>query len=155
MKKKTNLGLATHCVHAGDKLDKNGSIFTPLYNFSTFCFPNTESLLDVVEGRVEGSLYTRYGLNPTIKSVERKLATIDDGEAAWIFSSGMAAESAILLAHCKSGDHVICFGDVYGGTYELLDTCLPNLGITTNFMLGSEINKLSDAIKSNTRIVFF
>ena len=155
MKKKTNLGLATNCVHAGDKLDQHGGIFTPLYNFSTFGFPDTKRLLDVVEGRVEGSLYTRYGLNPTIQSVEKKLAAIEDGEAAWIFSSGMAAESATILAHCKSGDQIICFGDVYGGTYELFENSLPNLGITTTFMLGNEINKLSDSIKSNTRIVFF
>ena len=155
MKKKTNLGLATHCVHAGDTLDEHGAVFTPLYNFSTFGFPDTQSVLDVVEGRVEGSLYTRYGLNPTIQAVEKKLAAIEGGEAAWIFSSGMAAESATFLARCKSGDHIICFGDIYGGTYELLDTCLPNLGITTTFMLGSEINQLSDSIKSNTRIVFF
>ncbi len=155
MNKKTDLGLATHCIHAGDSLDERGGIFTPLYNHSTFGFPDTQSVLDVVEGRVEGSLYTRYGLNPTIRSVEKKLAAIEGGEAAWVFSSGMAAESATFLAHCKSGDHIICIGDVYGGTYDLLDVNLPNLGISTTFILGNEINKLSDSIKSNTRIVFF
>ncbi len=155
MNKKTDLGLATHCIHAGDSLDERGGIFTPLYNHSTFGFPDTQSVLDVVEGRVEGSLYTRYGLNPTIQSVEKKLAAIEGGEAAWVFSSGMAAESATFLAHCKSGDHIICIGDVYGGTYDLLDVNLPNLGISTTFILGNEINKLSDSIKSNTRIVFF
>ena len=147
--------LATNCVHSGDALDERGAIFTPLYNFSTFGFPDTQSVLDVVEGRVAGSLYTRYGLNPTIQAVEKKLAAIEGSEAAWVFSSGMAAESATFLAHCKAGDNIICFGDVYGGTYELLNTSLPDLGITTTFLLGSEINKLSDSIKSNTRIVFF
>lgn len=155
MNKKANFGLATHCVHAGDALDEQGGLFTPLYNHSTFGFPDTQSVLDVVEGRVEGNLYTRYGLNPTIKSLEKKLAAIEDGEVAWVFSSGMAAESATFLAYCKSGDHIICIGDVYGGTYDLLDINLPNLGIPTTFILGNEINKLSDSIKSNTRIVFF
>lgn len=155
MKNNTSLGLSTHCIHAGDTLDERGAIFTPLYNHSTFGFPNTQGVLDVVEGRVEGSLYTRYGLNPTIQSVEKKLAVIENGEAAWVFSSGMAAESATFLAHCKTGDHIICVGDVYGGTYELLDANLPDLGITTTFLLGDEIDKLSACIKSNTRIVFF
>lgn len=155
MKKTPNLGLSTHCIHAGDTLDERGAIFTPLYSHSTFGFPDTQSVLDVVEGRVAGSLYTRYGLNPTIQSVEKKLAVIENGEAAWVFSSGMAAESATFLAHCKTGDHIICIGDVYGGTYELLDTNLPDLGITTTFLLGNEIDKLSACIKSNTRIVFF
>ena len=155
MKKTTDLGLATNCIHAGDTLDERGGIFTPLYNHSTFGFPDTQSVLDVVEGRVKGSLYTRYGLNPTIQSLETKLEAIEGGEAAWVFSSGMAAESATFLAHCKSGDHIICIGDVYGGTYELLDTNLPDLEITTSFILGHEINNLSEFIRSNTRMVFF
>ena len=155
MKKPTDFGLSTRCIHAGDTLDERGGMFTPLYNHSTFGFPDTQSVLDVVEGRVEGSLYTRYGLNPTIQSLENKLAAIERGEAAWVFSSGMAAESATFLAHCKSGDHIICIGDVYGGTYELLDTNLPGLGITTTFILGNEVNKLSDFIKNNTRIIYF
>ena len=155
MKNTTGLGLSTRCIHAGDTLDERGGIFTPLYSHSTFGFPDTQSVLDVVEGRVEGSLYTRYGLNPTIQSIEKKLAAIENAEAAWVFSSGMAAESATFLAHCKTGDHIICIGDVYGGTYELLDANLPNLGIPTTFLLGNEIDKLSACIKSNTRIVFF
>ena len=155
MKNTKNIGLSTHCIHTGDTLDEHGGIFTPLYNHSTFGFPDTQSVLDVVEGRVEGSLYTRYGLNPTIKSIEKKLAAIEKGEAAWVFGSGMAAESATFLAHCKTGDHIICIGDVYGGTYELLDTNLPDLGIHTTFLLGNEIYKLQESIKSNTRIIFF
>ncbi len=155
MEKTTDFNLATNCIHAGDALDERGGIFTPLYNHSTFGFHNTQGLLDVVEGREQGSLYTRYGLNPTIQSLEKKLASIEEGEAAWVFSFGMAAESATFLAHCKSGDHIVCIGDVYGGTYELLDVNLPNLGIETTFILGNEIHMLSDAINKNTRIVFF
>src|SRR5215469_3479466 len=112
-------GLSTLCVHGGERLDVQGGIHAPLYNHSTFGFPPTEALLDVVEGRVEGNLYTRYGLNPTIRSVERKLALLEGGEAAFLFSSGMAAEAATILANCRAGDHIICIGDVYGGTYEL------------------------------------
>jgi len=148
-------GLSTRCIHAGDTLDPRGAIHTPLYSHSTFAFPNTQGVLDVVEGRATGSLYTRYGLNPTIQSVEEKLASIEGGESAWVFSSGMAAESATFLAFCKAGDHIICIGDVYGGTFEFLGQNLPCIGITTTFLLGSEIEELDAAIKDNTRIIFF
>lgn len=151
----TQTGLSTLCVHGGEQLDANGGIHTPLYNHSTFGFPSTEALLDVVEGRADGNLYTRYGLNPTIKSVERKLALLEGGEAALVFSSGMAAEAATILANCRNGDHIVCIGDVYGGTYELLESNLPNLDINTTFLLGSEIGRLDDAITDRTRIVFF
>jgi cystathionine gamma-synthase/methionine-gamma-lyase len=148
------LGLSSRCVHSGDVLDPKGAIHTPLYNHSTFAFTSTAALLDVVEGRVPGSLYTRYGLNPTIRSLEEKLAKIEGGEAALAFSSGMAAEAATFLAYCKTGDHIVCIGDVYGGTFELLNANLPSLGITTTFMLGPELQRLGKAITAKTRVVF-
>ena len=63
-------GLSTHCVHGGELDDAHGSPHTPLYQTSTFKFRSTAGVLDVVEGRKPGSLYTRYGLNPTIFSLE-------------------------------------------------------------------------------------
>lgn len=68
MKKKYDL--STQCVHAGERGDAEGSPHTPIYNTTTFGFGSTADLLDVVEGRKEGNLYTRYGLNPTIRSLE-------------------------------------------------------------------------------------
>src|SRR3990172_8577183 len=122
---RTGLSFATVCVHGGEELDAQGGMHVPLYNHSTFGFPSTHALLDVVEGRREGNLYTRYGLNPTIRAVERKLALLEAGELAFVFSSGMAAESATFMAHCRAGDHIVCIRDVYGGTYELLSDNLP------------------------------
>ena len=148
-------GFSTRCVHAGEHLDTQGGIHSPLYNHSTFGFESTAALLDVVEGRVEGNLYTRYGLNPTIRAVERKLADLEGGELAFVFSSGMAAEAATFMTHCKAGDHMICIGDVYGGTYELMSENLPKLGIETTFLLGSEITTLGEHLRDTTRIVFF
>lgn len=152
---KKTTGISTRCVHAGEELDSQGGIHVPLYNHSTFAFPNTEALLDVVEGRKEGNLYTRYGLNPTLRVVEKKLADLEGGELALVFSSGMAAEAATFLTHCRAGDHIICIGDVYGGTFELLTDNFPNLGIQTTFLLGKDLDSLSEHLKENTRIVFF
>lgn len=148
-------GLSTRCVHAGEELDAQGGIHAPLYNHSTFGFASTADLLAVVEGRREGNLYTRYGLNPTIRSLERKLADLEGGEAAFAFSSGMAAEAATFLAHLKTGDHIVCIGDVYGGTYELLGTNLPGLGIETTFLLADEAADLASAVTDRTKMVFF
>lgn len=149
------LGLSTRCVHAGDARDSQGALHAPLYNHSTFGFAHTQDVLDVVEGRRDGSLYTRYGMNPTIRAVEAKLADLEGGEAALAFASGMAAEAATFLTHARSGDHVICIGDVYGGTFELLGSDLPRLGIETTFLLASEAHLLPQTLRKNTRIVFF
>lgn len=147
-------GFQTKCVHGGEQLDKEGAIHIPLYNHSTFGFRTTSDLLDVVEGRKEGSLYTRYGLNPTILAVEKKLATLENAENAYVFSSGMAAEAAVFMTYCKPGDKIICIGDVYGGTYELLNSNLRQFQIETEFILGNNLDTLENSISDNTRIVF-
>lgn len=148
-------GFSTLCVHGGEQLDAQGGVHSPLYNHSTFGFSSTKDLLDVVEGRVHGNLYTRYGLNPTIRATERKLALLEGAEAALAFGSGIAAESAVFLALCRSGDHIVCVGDVYGGTYELLEHNLPNFGIKTTFLPGEEAGHLADVVTNQTRLVFF
>ena len=148
-----NEGLSTRCVHAGEIADAHGSPHTPIYNTTTFKFPSTADLLDVVDGRKPGSLYTRYGLNPSIQSLETKLADLEGAEMAWAFCSGMAAEAALFLTHGRKG--IVCLGDAYGGTLELLASQLPLLGIPTHFMLGSDMGQLDEALVKGAELVFF
>ncbi len=148
-------GLGTRCVHAGRRRDPEGALHTPLYTSSTFGFADTAALLDVVEGRVEGNLYTRFGQNPTIRALEARLADIEGGDAALAFSSGMAAVAATVLSRAGAGDHVVCVGDVYGGTWELLDGDLPRLGVSTTFLLASEAGRLAEVLERPTRLVLF
>ncbi len=145
--------LATRCVHAGEIADPHGAPHTPLYATSTFRFPSTADLLDVLEGRRPGSIYTRYGLNPTLLALEEKLAAIEGAEAALAFASGMAAESALFLTHGRKG--ILCIGDAYGGTLELLSAQLPLLGIPTHFLLGTELDRLDAVLEQGVGLVFF
>jgi cystathionine gamma-synthase len=145
---------STICVHAGEHMDCQGAIHTPLYNHSTFGFPSTEAVLDVVKGIKIGNLYTRFGMNPTILALEKKLAALEKAELAYSFSSGMAAETALFMAYCRPGDHIICLGDIYGGTYELLNYNLREMKIETTFLLGSEIDQLESSVNTNTKLLF-
>ncbi len=150
---KNTPALSTRCVHAGELADAHGSPHTPLYSSTTFKFANTADLLDVVDGRKPGSLYTRYGLNPTLFALEAKLAALEGAEAAWAFCSGMAAESALFLTHGRKG--IVCIGDAYGGTLELLSSQLPELDIPTHFLLGSELAGLKALLEAGAGLVFF
>lgn len=145
--------LSTQCVHAGEIDDPNGSPHTPVYTATTFKFPNTQAVLDVVAGRTVKPLYTRYGLNPTLLSLEEKLAALEGAEAAWSFCSGMAAESALFMAHGRKG--IACLGDAYGGTLELLRDQLPLLGIPTHLLLGDEMDQLETLLQQGVGLVFF
>jgi cystathionine beta-lyase/cystathionine gamma-synthase len=66
----------------------------------------------------------------------------------------MAAEAATFLAHTRSGEQIVCIGDVYGGTFELLGDNLPQVGIRTTFLRADEIDRLPDVLTDNTSLVF-
>jgi len=148
-----NAGFSTRCIHAGDMDDPFGSPHTPLYDTSTFSFGSTEKMLDVIEGRKPGFLYTRYGSNPSIVNVENKFASIEQAEGAMAFSSGMAAISSTLLAHGERG--VICFGEVYGGTWELMSVQLKALGRQVEFVGAEDWQGLNRYLSQGLGLVYF
>ncbi|WP_374502174.1 PLP-dependent aspartate aminotransferase family protein [Zoogloea sp.] len=153
MSETTTCGLATRAIHGTTQTDAHGSPHTPIYNTTTFAFPSTAELLDVIDGKKPGALYTRYGLNPSIFALEETLAGLEGAELAWAFCSGMAAETALFLTHGRDG--IVCVGDAYGGTLELLAAQLPLLGIQTHLILGSEQERLDDLLAGGAKLIFF
>lgn len=153
MSKSSKPGLSTRTIHGHSFKDAHGSPHVPVYDTTTFAFQSTADLLDVVDGRKPGSLYTRYGMNPSIFAVEEILASLEGAEVAWSFCSGMAAEAALFLAHGREG--MVCIGDAYGGTLELLASQLPMLGIKTDFVLGHELDQLDTLLAAGAKLVFF
>ena len=123
------------------------------FTITTFAFDSTADLLDVVEGRKSGALYTRYGLNPTIQGLEAKLALLEGAQSALAFGSGMAAAAALFLAHGREG--IVCIGDAYGGTLDLLEKQLPLLGIPTQLRLTREAGRLAAILGGSRKLVFF
>lgn len=149
----TNHGPSTRAIHGSTLKDPHGAPHLPIYNTTTFAFENTAALLDVVEGRKPGALYTRYGLSPTTFALEETMAAIEGAEASLAFASGMAAETALFVHYGRDG--VVCLGDAYGGTLELLADQLPLLGINTTFLLGDELDRLEQALQAGARLIFF
>jgi cystathionine gamma-synthase len=148
----SEFGFSTNAIHAGEIKDAFGSSHIPLYSTTTFKFDSTADMLDVVEGRRPGGFYTRYGSNPTIMSLEAKLACLDSAEAAFVFGAGMGAISALFLSHGRSG--IACLGDVYGGTFELLRDQLSTLGINARFLFADETHALPALLESGIGLVF-
>ena len=148
-----NNGFATNCIHAGEIVDQFGAPHTPAYDTTTFKFSSTAGMVDVIEGRRPGCFYTRYGSNPSITSVEAKLASLEHAENALVFSSGMAAISATLLAHGEHG--IICLGEVYGGTWELMTRQLPTLNRHTKFLKTNDIEGLRQHLAAGCSLIFF
>lgn len=149
----SELGRSTLSIHGSSLKDAHGAPHMPIYNTTTFGFDSTEALLDVVDGRKPGALYTRFGLNPTTFALEETMAKIERTEVGLAFCSGMAAETAIFAQYGRNG--IICIGDAYGGTMELLSDQLPLFDINTTFLLSSELDQLEAALEAGSRLVFF
>jgi methionine-gamma-lyase len=141
-------------VHAGEETDPStGAVSIPIYQTSTFAFPSTKILLEVMRGKRKGNVYTRWW-NPTNKAAEDKIAELESGEGALLFSSGMAAISSTILTIVRSGDHVVSMRDVYGGTYEFMDEFLPKANVEVTFVDADRPEDVKDALKNNTRLVY-
>eukprot|EP00879_Flechtneria_rotunda_P013267 GHRR01013854.1.p1 GENE.GHRR01013854.1~~GHRR01013854.1.p1 ORF type:complete len:524 (+),score=184.92 GHRR01013854.1:299-1870(+) len=93
--------------------------------------------------------------SPTVHTLGRQLAALEDTEAAYAVSSGMAAVSSAILALCNSGDHVMCSNCVYGGTYAFMKSYLPQkCGISTTMVDISDLKAVEAAFSSNTKVVY-
>lgn len=142
----------TEIIHDEAHQDAFGSPLVPLYKTTTFRFANTRTLVDVVEGRAEGALYSRYGHNPTVKALERSLARLEGAEAALAFGAGMAAISATLLALGRRG--VVCVGDLYGGTQSFLTDQFRSLGFEVDFIRRDQLSQLEALLQVQGKLVY-
>ena len=146
---------ATELIHAGAPDPEWPSPLTPpVYETTTFVFASAAEVVAYNEGRSSKYLYSRYG-NPTLSSVERQLAALDQAEAALVFSSGMGAITTTLMAHARAGDEVVCSAAIYGGTLHLLNDVLVKFGVRPRFVSIDELGEPERVIGDATRIVWF
>lgn len=144
----------TALIHAGHQpCDKTGAVAPAVVPAVAYAFSDADAAAAVVSGEREGTYYGRYG-NPTIASLEMKIAALENGEAALGVSSGMAAISGALLAFLKQGDHVVCTKDVYGGSHKFLTSLAPRYGIEVDFVHCTKLAAVKQAIKPNTRVLY-
>jgi cystathionine beta-lyase/cystathionine gamma-synthase len=115
-------------------------------------FPTFRETVDTFEGQREAFIYSRYG-HPTGKAVETRLAALQGTEAAVLCSSGMAALTLVILAACRSGDHLLASPDHYGGVSELLNDITAGLGITVEYVPLDALDSLGPRVRKNSRLV--
>ena len=135
----------TKVLHAAIKPDlTTGSIVTPLHQTATYVMEEV--------GKDKGFDYARSA-NPTRQMMEDHLAALDSGKYGVAFSSGMAAVDSCLKL-LKTGDHVICSDDVYGGTYRLFNQLLINYNLHFTYVDTSFPEKIEKAIRPETKMIW-
>ena len=148
-------GSSTELIHAGESdIGDAVPLTTPIYETSTFVFENAAEVAAYNLGTSTKYLYSRFA-NPTIVSVERKLAALERAESALLFSSGQGATTTILMAHVKAGDEVVCSAAIYGGTLHLLGDLLTRFGVQARFVTIEELAEPERVLTAATRLVWF
>jgi cystathionine beta-lyase/cystathionine gamma-synthase len=138
-------GFATRSIHAGQVPEPlSGAVMTPIYQTSTYV---QEGL-----GRHKGYEYARTQ-NPTREALERNVASLEGGTYGFAFGSGLAALDTVLKL-LKSGDHVICGENVYGGSHRLMQQVYAGLGLRFTFVDMRDIGAVERAVTPATRMVY-
>ncbi len=138
-------GFSTRAIHDGQEPDPlTGAVNVPIYASSTYV---QEEL-----GKHKGYEYARVS-NPTRDRLEQNLASLEGGIAARVFASGMAAINAI-CAMFKTGDHIICGHDLYGGVPRLFNQVLANYGFEFTYVDTTDAKNVERAIRKTTRMVY-
>ena len=145
MKKSKEPGFATRAIHCGQEPDPlTGAVTVPIYPTSTYVQQGI--------GEHKGYEYSRVS-NPTRARLETNLAALEGAVAARVFGSGMAAINAI-VSMLKSGDHVVCGNDLYGGTPRLFNQVMTGFGMEFSYVDTSDVANVESAIRKNTRMVY-
>jgi cystathionine beta-lyase/cystathionine gamma-synthase len=139
------MGFATNAIHVGQEPDPTtGAVVAPIYQTSTYVY---EEL-----GKNKGYDYARTN-HPNRKALERTVAKLEEGQAAYVFSSGMAGIDAVFRL-LRPGDHVVLSEAVYGGVFRLTTQLLVHFGIEFSFVDTSSADAVLLAFRPNTRMLY-
>ncbi len=141
-------GISTESIHEGEEPEETqyGDVVSPIHLSTTFAKRD----MDKID---QGYVYTRTS-NPTRDKLEKKLAVLEKGNYGTAFSSGMAAETIVLLSLLKEGDHILAMDDLYGGTKRLFEQVMRRFGLDFDYIDMREVDNIESEIKENTEMIW-
>ena len=143
----------TLAVREAAERSQYGENSEALFLTSGYVQPSAEAAARRFAGDEDGYTYGRYG-NPTVTSLERRLAALEGSEACIATASGMSAILMMCMGLLKTGDHVICSQSMFGSTIKLIGTDLAKFGVSSSFVSQTDVAAWRAAIQPNTRLLF-
>ena len=141
-------------THTADEYDRYmHAVVPPVFLNSLHVYAKFEDYCNVDVFKDDEYVYGRSS-NPTVHILERKIAALEHGSRAVVFSSGMAACTAAIMATCKAGSHLVCMKDIYQPIKRFLKTVgIPRLNFSVTYVSGNDIQEIEDAIQDNTSLM--
>jgi len=150
-----SLGFATRAIHHGyNCADQQGALTPPVYMTSTFAFDSAEQGGAVFAGEQPGHFYSRIS-NPTLDLLEQRMASLEGGQAAVAFASGMGAICSTLWTLLKQGDELLIDKTLYGCTFAFMRSGLSKFGVKIIPVDMTEPDRVSAAITDKTQVIYF
>lgn len=143
----------TLAVRAAVDKSQYGENSESLYLTSSFTQPDSETAARRFAGEEEGYIYSRF-TNPTVASMEKRLAALEGMEACIGTSSGMSAILLLCMGLLKAGDHVICSQSVFGSTMKLIGSEFGKFGVESTFVSQTDVAEWKAAVRPNTKLLF-
>lgn len=146
-------GFDTRAVRAGQTRTPEGEQAEPIFPTVSFVAQSAAQAAARFSGAEHGNIYSRF-TNPTVRTFEQRLASLEGGERCVATGSGMAAILTTCMGLLKSGDHIVASRSIFGPTVILLNSILARFGVQTTFVPLTDLNAWEQAIKPNTRLLF-
>ena len=149
-----NYRFETLSLHAGQVPDPaTNSRGVPVYRTSSYVFKNTEHAANLFALKELGNIYTRL-MNPTHAVLEDRITALEGGVASVAVASGTAAIYNTIITIAKNGDEIVSANNLYGGTYTMFDSILPQFGINTSFVDPGNPENFKKAISDRTKFIY-
>ncbi|MBN2040481.1 MAG: aminotransferase class I/II-fold pyridoxal phosphate-dependent enzyme [Spirochaetes bacterium] len=130
----------------------NKPMVTPIVSAVNYQYTSFEVLRQITDGEIDGYTYHRDD-NPTVRTVERRIASLEGAEDCVISTTGMAAATMTFLSYLKQGDNLLTFHDVYGANYKV-SLILEKFGVDITWLDANNYKEVENNIKENTRMIF-
>ncbi len=148
-----NWAFTTRAVRAGHRRTAEGEQSEAIFPTSSFVFADAAEAAARFSGAKPGNIYSRF-TNPTVRTFEERLATLEGGERCVATASGMSAILATCMALLKTGDHIVASRAIFGTTVVLFQNYLGRFGVETTFVPLTDYGAWEAAIQPNTRMLF-
>ncbi len=144
---------STKAVHFGYLPENNSSHNVPVHKTTAFLFNSTQHAANLFSLKEAGNIYSRM-MNPTQAVLEERVSSLEGGKGAVALSSGTSAVFYTVINICKAGDEIVSANNLYGGTYTMFASILPQLGIKTVFVDPKDPENFNRATTGKTRLYY-
>ncbi|SBS37362.1 O-succinylhomoserine sulfhydrylase [Marinomonas spartinae] len=145
---------ATNAIHSGVRQTQEQENSEAIFATSSFAYSSAEEAASKFSGEENGNVYSRF-TNPTVELFEKRLATLEKGEAAIATSSGMAALMTMAYSLLSAGDKVVCSRNIFGSTVKFFSTYTTKFGVEVVYVDATDYQAWEDAIDEKTKLCYF